>query len=130
MRQARPRRPLVAPIDTRAFPSLLHALTGNNARTDGHAMLHGELADTGRGSPRNDIEMARLATNDAAEGDAGAMTAGTADKAIGQRKTERERSPSALRYGDLLEFRRRCREVLGSRHGRARPRCLHRNAPK
>ena len=77
---------LVPPVDTGPLPGLFPAFTGENAGTDGHAMLDGELMQARRRIPRNDFIMGCLASYDATKRDAAAMTPRAAYKTVGKRK--------------------------------------------
>src|SRR5262245_63376913 len=83
---------LVAPVDAGALPGLFAAFAGQDAETDRHGMLHGELMQGPGRFPRHDIVMGGLAADDATERHAAAMTAGLSNKAIGEREAEDRKS--------------------------------------
>ncbi len=69
----------------------------------GTPCCYGKLIEACRGFARDDVVMGRLAPDDAAERDAGAMAPGPADEAVGERETEREGNLQRARHGDTLE---------------------------
>src|SRR5262245_2415563 len=93
---------LVAPVDAGALPGLFAAFAGQDAETDWHGMLHGELMQGSGRFPRHDIVMAGLAADDATERDAAAMAAGLSHEAIGKREAERKRDFERTGHGDAL----------------------------
>src|SRR5262245_16868129 len=93
---------LVAPIDSGALPGLLAAFAGQDAETDRHGMLHGQLMQGAGRFPRHDIVMGGLAADDATERHAAAMTAGLSNEAIRKREAEREADFERTGHGDAL----------------------------
>src|SRR5262245_2745217 len=94
---------LVSPVDAGALPGLFAAFAGQDAETDWHGMLHGELMQGPGRFSRDDIVMGGLAADDATERHAAAMTAGLAHEAVGKREAERERDFERTGHGDALK---------------------------
>src|SRR5215469_16970034 len=82
---------LVATLEACAIDGLLERVAGEDAEHDRDAGIHLRELQAARGFRADIIIMCRLATEDAADGDEGVVTAGDGKFFQGQRKFERAR---------------------------------------